>query len=53
MKTTDETKKESIPKERERKRTKKHTLMIVPSFAAAGLGSIPAPGLCGTSAPSW
>ena len=28
------------------------TLMIVPSFAAAGLGSIPAPGLYGTSSPS-
>jgi hypothetical protein len=28
------------------------TLMIVPSFAAAGFGSIPAPGLYGTSSPS-
>jgi hypothetical protein len=33
--------------------TKQPTLMIVPSFAAAGFGSIPAPGLYGTSSPSW
>lgn len=31
---------------------KRPTFMIVPSFAAAGFGSIPAPGLYGTSSPS-